>query len=269
MTTLNQQSPATPKTLTLSRYSEAMEIPLIIASLLFIVAYTWSVVAPPQGTMYFATEAVMLGTWAVFLVDFIITLKLTEKSKRWTLMNIIHLAVVILPVFRTLRLLRVVTLLRVLNRTTALAFRGRIMTYIVSSASLLTYLGAVSVLDAESGNENANITSFGDSLWWAFITITTVGYGDRYPVTLEGRLIAVGLTVAGVSLLGLVTVTMGTWVMEQIKKIREEEIADEEDDELKQELASTARTREELEAELALVIYRESEIMEALEKREA
>lgn len=255
------------KAVALSRYSETSETPLVIVSLIFLFAYSWQVIANPAGTEHLITELVMFLTWAVFLADFLITMALTEKRKRWTLMNIVNLAVVVLPVFRTLRLLRVVSLLRVLNRATSLAFRARVMSYVVSSAALLTYVGALAALDAERAAEGAKILNFGDSLWWAFITITTVGYGDFYPVTMEGRMIAVALTVSGISLIGLVTVTMGAWVMATLEKIRTEELAEEESDDLVLELSKARQVREDLALELNKAVEREAELEAVLASR--
>lgn len=255
------------KAVALSRYSEFSETPLVIVSLVFLIAYTWQVIAEPVGTEHLIVELVIFLVWAVFLTDFMITMALTEKRKRWTLMNIVNLAVVVLPVFRTLRLLRIVSLLRVLNRATSLAFRQRIMYYVVSSATLLTYVGALAVLDAERDAEGANILNFGDALWWAFVTITTIGFGDHFPITTEGRLIAVGLAVAGISMLGLVTVTMGTWVMATLQKMGAEELADEESDDLELELIKVRHRREELALELNGAAEREAELEDLLTSR--
>jgi voltage-gated potassium channel len=57
---------------------------------------------------------------------------------------------------------------------------------------------------------HANIKTFGDALWWALSTMTTVGYGDRYPTTGEGRLVAGGLMLAGVALLGVITASLAS-----------------------------------------------------------
>lgn len=261
--------PTTPaqRAVALSRYSELMEPPLIIVSLVFLVAYSWQVIGMTTGNTDMMLEGVIFVTWAVFLVDYIITMALTEKDKRWTVMNILNLAVVILPIFRTLRLLRVVNLLRVLNRSTSMVFRKKVMLYIVSTSALLTYIGALAVFDAERQDPDANIASFGDALWWAFITISTVGFGDRFPVTFEGRLIAVGLVISGVSLLGLITVTMGTWVMSMLNEIHEEELLDETSDDLELALLKAQKAREELAAQLNAASEHEAEIEAQLAAR--
>jgi len=79
------------------------------------------------------------------------------------------------------------------------------------------------VLDAERTNPEANITGFGDAAWWAIVTMTTVGYGDRYPTTGVGRLAAVALMLAGIAVLGVVTATLASWLVEQVKTSEQEQ----------------------------------------------
>jgi voltage-gated potassium channel len=73
------------------------------------------------------------------------------------------------------------------------------------------------VLDAERGHPGANIAAFGDALWWASVTIFTVGYGDRFPVTGEGRLVGILLMASGVALVGAVTASFATWLIERVR----------------------------------------------------
>ena len=78
-------------------------------------------------------------------------------------------------------------------------------------------LGAVAALDAEQDAPNANITTIGDALWWAATTVTTVGYGDRYPVTTAGRFIAVTLMVVGIALVGAITASIAAWFVSSLE----------------------------------------------------
>ena len=64
----------------------------------------------------------------------------------------------------------------------------------------------------------ANITGIGDAVWWACETVTTVGYGDHYPVTTQGRFIAVALMVVGVSMVGAVTASVAAWMVKQVEQ---------------------------------------------------
>lgn len=93
-------------------------------------------------------------------------------------------------------------------------------------AILLAFCGALAVLDAERGAPGANISTFGDAFWWAIATMTTVGYGDRYPVTDEGRVAAVALMIGGVAVLGLVTATLASWLVERVSDAEQEQTED-------------------------------------------
>jgi len=84
-------------------------------------------------------------------------------------------------------------LLKVLNRQAAGGLRGRIAVYVAGAVTVVVFFcGALAVLDAERSKDGANIETFGDALWWTRTTISAVGYGDKFPVTFQGRLVAVG-----------------------------------------------------------------------------
>ena len=85
--------------------------------------------------------------------------------------------------------------------------------YLFLAFPLLLLTAAVTVLDAERDAVGANITSFGDALWWSLASVTTVGYGDRFPVTDEGRLVATFLMVIGIGLFGSLTAILAAWVL--------------------------------------------------------
>ena len=125
--------------------------------------------------------------------------------------------VIALPLLRPLRLLRLIPLLAVLNRRAKTRLRGRVAIYVAGGSSVLAFCAALAVLDAERSSPNANITDFGDAIWWAVTTMTTVGLGDRYPVTGVGRLAAFGLMVCRKhALLGTVTATLASWLVEAV-----------------------------------------------------
>jgi voltage-gated potassium channel len=87
---------------------------------------------------------------------------------------------------------------------------------------ILVYTSAISVLEAERGVEGANIQNFPDALWWALASVTTVGYGDRFPVTEDGRYIATILMLVGIGLFSSLTALLAAWVLGENQK-REEE----------------------------------------------
>lgn len=87
---------------------------------------------------------------------------------------------------------------------------------------IVIFVGAVGMLDVERTAPGANIHNFGDALWWALVTVTTVGYGDTYPVTTDGRLIAAAVMVTGIAVLGVVTATVATWFIDNLNTIEGE-----------------------------------------------
>jgi voltage-gated potassium channel len=198
------------------RWQKAMDWPLVVAALVFLVAYAWEVIANLTGPALVFAEAVQALTWALFLVDYGMNLYLAKPRGKWFRSHLFDLAVVVLPMLRPLRALRFVTLLRVLDRTAGSAFRGRITTYVAGAGVLLVFVASLAILDAERSAPGSSIKTIGDAMWWAVVTVTTVGYGDEVPITPQGRLIATALMFCGIALLGIVTATFAAWIVEKI-----------------------------------------------------
>lgn len=123
-----------------------------------------------------------------------------------------------LPFLRPLRLLRLVVLVKVLHRAGGDAIRGRVVMYTAASATLLVYVASLAMLETERHAADASITNFGEAVWWSIVTVTTVGYGDAYPVTVTGRVIAVLLMIGGISLIGVITATVASWIVERVSE---------------------------------------------------
>ncbi len=201
----------------LESWDKAMEWPLTAAALLFFIAYGFEITADLRGTDGLIAEIVITVTWAVFVVDYVVRLVITENRWRWFYRHLLDLAIVVLPMLRPLRLMRFLTVLAILQRGAGSKLRGRVAIYTVGASALIIVIAALAVLDAEQAT--GNITDFGDALWWAFVTVTTVGYGEYYPVTLMGRLIAVGLMIGGIALIGVVTATLASWIVEKVADV--------------------------------------------------
>jgi voltage-gated potassium channel len=167
-------------------------------------------------------SGVVIAAWAAFASDYAARLVLSTRRWRFLWTHLPDLAAVLLPMLRPLRLLRLLTVLSVLNRHAGSSLRGRVAVYVVGSTSLILLVASLGVLDAERGAPGSNIENFGDALWWSMTTITTVGYGDIYPVTVTGRFVAAGLMVGGIALLGVVTASFASWLLERIAEEEEE-----------------------------------------------
>lgn len=187
-----------------------------MAAVIFLIAYAWEVLGHLTGTAAALAETVITLTWALFVLDYLITLLLAERRGRWFITHLFDFIVVALPILRPLRLLRLVTLVSILQRRAGAAFRGRVILFAASSTALLLFVASLAMLDAERGSPGALITTFPQALWWAFVTITTVGYGDLYPVTETGRFIAAGIMLGGIALIGVVTATLASYIVERV-----------------------------------------------------
>ncbi len=82
---------------------------------------------------------------------------------------------------------------------------------ILLAAILVFELSAIFIVRAEAGSAGANIQNASDALWWGVVTMATVGYGDRYPVTTNGRLIGVATMIVGVALFSAITSFLSDW----------------------------------------------------------
>jgi voltage-gated potassium channel len=200
----------------LERWQSHTEWPLATVAIIFLGAYSVRVLAEPQGRSETALQLIIWITWAVFLIDYIARLCLAENRRRWFVRHLLDLAVVALPLLRPLRLLRLVVLVAALQKAIGGAIRGRVVVYTVCGVVLLVYVASLAILDVERYEPVSKITTFGDAVWWSITTITTVGYGDLSPVTGVGRVIAVALMIGGISLVGVVTATLASWIVQRV-----------------------------------------------------
>jgi voltage-gated potassium channel len=200
----------------LQRWERHSEWPLAAAALVFLGVFTAEVLARPQGREAHVLWLVSWITWGLFIVDYVARLCLASDRRRWFLHHLLDLGIVALPLARPLRLLRLIILIEVLQKAVGDAFRGRIVVYTVSGVLLLIYTASLAVFDKERYQHGATINSFGKALWWSITTVTTVGYGDVYPVTNTGRVIAVLLMIGGISLVGVVTAALASWIIQSV-----------------------------------------------------
>ena len=209
--------------MTSARWQSLSDWPLIGAAVLFLAAYSWQVLGDLHGVEWDLAELVMTLTWVLFTVDYVVRLVLAEHRLKWFGRHLLDLAVVALPILRPLRLIRLVTVLAIFQRVAGKTLRGKVVVYVAGSTVMLVYVASLAMLEAERPAPDAKIITFGDALWWACTTITTVGYGDLFPVTATGRCIAVGLMLGGIALIGTITASVAAWL---VQKVAEEDGAE-------------------------------------------
>lgn len=166
----------------------------------------------------------------IFFIDFLHRL-FTAKSKleylRWGWIDLI--SSIPMNFFLAGRLFRVFQLIRVLRAIRSIKYLSHYFLQnkiksAFTTAAILAFLSivfsAVGILQVERDAPGAKIVNAEDALWWAYVTITTVGYGDLYPVTTEGRMIAAVLMTVGVGLFGTFTAYVASWFV--ARKVEEE-----------------------------------------------
>ena len=161
-------------------------------------------------------DTAMNVIWVVFIADLTLRTVLAPKHIAYLVHHPLDVIAVAVPAFRVLRVLRVLTAGQWLISRGSRLRVGRTATAVVFAVAFLTYLSSLAVLNAERGAKGADIDSFGDAVWWSLVTMATVGYGDYVPVTTNGRIVAVGLMVVGISLLGLVGASVASAVVTRI-----------------------------------------------------
>jgi voltage-gated potassium channel len=205
------------------RWEASTEWPLTGLAVVFLAVYAVPILRPdlPAAAVSLCVVTGWL-VWAVFVADYLARWALSRNRQKFVAGTAVDLVVIALPLLRPLRVLRLLTLLDILNRRASSSLRGRVAAYVGSATSLIIFCSALTVLDAERSNPDANITTFADALWWATTTVTTVGYGDRFPTTSGGRLVAVLLMVGGIALLGIVTAGLASWLIDRIRAVEAE-----------------------------------------------
>jgi voltage-gated potassium channel len=175
-----------------------------------------------------AFDAADYTIWALFAGEFIAKLCLAQHRAYFIRTHIPDLIVVAVPLLRPLRIIRSVRLLRALRGMRALSFSlvafrelRRILAhrkfhFVLLTVLVLVFLAASFELEFERhATGSGAIHNYPDALWWAVVTITTVGYGDRVPVTAAGRGVAVLLMVSGIALFGALTATLASYFAQE------------------------------------------------------
>jgi voltage-gated potassium channel len=177
-------------------------------ALVFLVTFLiqWLYLNPPTWVTNILVGIQFL-VWAAFAVDYVRRLTLADDKSDFISHHKADLLMVLVPM---LRMLRVALLLRKSLRTIS---TDRIAGSLFTIVAAVVFTAAVLQWNIERQTPGANIQTFGESLWWAVVTTTTVGYGDFYPVNPTGRLVGAGLMIVGIGLIGTVSATIANWFL--------------------------------------------------------
>ena len=185
---------------------------LTVLALAFLIAFSYpAFVDPITSSTQTLLNIVQWVSWIAFAIDLIYGLSKSENKVKYLKKHPLEIAAVLFPFLRPLRLMRVISFGGLAIQKIAIGRQFAITIKVLIASIFIAYISAVQITISERAVEGSNIKNFGDGLWWAITTVTTVGYGDRYPTTTEGRCLAVALMIMGISLMGVITASVAAW----------------------------------------------------------
>ena len=160
-----------------------------------------------------ALVGTIFALWAVLLVEYVVRLVVTPDRRGYLRRRWVEPATLVIPAFQGWHLIgieKVSVVTREAELRIQFVLRHHSLFRVLVAAAVSLVLGAWLVLLFEENAKGSNIHNYPDALWWAIVTVTTVGYGDRFPVTGGGRTVAVILMLIGIGLIGVLTATVAS-----------------------------------------------------------
>ena len=206
--------------------------------------------------------AINLILTILFIYDFSLRFATAPDRKFYFLRNFGWADLLaIVPLFRIFRLFRIYKAYRIVKKY-GISYIRRYLSHhraeaalyiLVLAVILIIEMGAILVLQAENASPDANITTAGDAIWWAYVTITTVGYGDQYPVTFGGRIVGILVMTMGVAVFATFAGFISSKLLAPATEEETGEEAAPEENELSRQIAELQKLlgeREKIETEI-------------------
>ncbi len=195
------------------RVERATALPLLMLALAYVAAYLLDYLPHISPEVQSYATSIEDAIVVVFAVE--LAVRIVVAQRRWAYIRAhwLDVVIVLIPFLRPLRFLRLLRLLPMLLRAGGRLrhIMGRYHGSYILTTGILAVFTCAALVTVFEGEGNGTITGFGEALWWAIATITTVGYGDVTPVTLEGRIVAVFLMLIGITLFGVLTASLSAY----------------------------------------------------------
>ena len=204
----------------LAAWEERSSTPMFVASVLYLLAFAAPIMStriqePYDGYL----NIIQMILWGLFAADYCIRLYLAPRRLYFITHNLMNLAIVLLPAWR------IVSFLAMIHLTTNRQYKrlSELAVKLFGYTAIFIIMFALAIYSVESSEPGAMIRDLPTAYWWTFTTLATVGYGDVYPITGIGRVIAVVVMLYGVGMVAVATGALASWIIEKIGGREEQE----------------------------------------------
>ena len=204
----------------LAAWEDRTSTPMFVASVLYLLAFAAPIMSTRIQEPYDAyLNIIQMILWGLFAADYCVRLYLAPRRLYFITHNLMNLAIVLLPAWRIVSFLAMIHLTanRQYKRLSELAMK------LFGYTAIFIIMIALAIYSVESSEPGSMIRDLPTAYWWTFTTLATVGYGDVYPITGIGRVIAVVVMLYGVGLVAVATGALASWIIEKIGGVEEQE----------------------------------------------
>lgn len=204
----------------LAAWEERSSRPMFVASVLYLLAFAAPIMSTRIQEPYDAyLNIIQMILWGLFAADYCIRLYLAPRRLYFITHNLMNLAIVLLPAWR------IVSFLAMIHLTTNRQYKrlSELAVKLFGYTAIFIIMFALAIYSVESSEPGAMIRDLPTAYWWTFTTLATVGYGDVYPITGIGRVIAVVVMLYSVGMVAVATGALASWIIEKIGGREEQE----------------------------------------------
>jgi voltage-gated potassium channel len=209
------------------RIEQVTKVPMAVVGVAWLVLAIVVLSTDVNGSASTAAVGSLFALWVIVLVEYVVRLVVTPDRRGYLRRRWVEPATVVVPPLQGWHIVgieKMSLLVREGELRVEAILRHHSLFRVLIAVVATIFLGAWLVLLFEENAKASNIHDYPDALWWAVVTVTTVGYGDRFPITEGGRVVAVILMLVGIGLIGVLTATVASVFIKEHTDANKEEI---------------------------------------------